>query len=305
MRKETQALAAMLAPMGAEERIPLAKHTSFRIGGPADLLFAPQSREELRFALEQAKALGVPVALMGNGTNLLVRDGGVEGLVLKLGPGFSAIQPLGEGRITAQAGALLSSLANEAAAQGLMGLEWAAGIPGSVGGALAMNAGAYGGEIKDVLTSIEYWDMETGEMIERPPADGELGYRESAFSWPRRIALSATVSLAPDDGHMLERMRDYSRRRREKQPLQYPSGGSTFKRPQGHFAGALIEGAGLKGTAVGGAQVSRLHAGFIINRGGATCQDVLDLIALVQRRVWEHSGVKLEPEIRVIGRDEP
>ena len=305
MRKETQALAAMLAPMGAEERIPLAKHTSFRIGGPADLLFAPQSREELRFALEQAKALGVPVTLMGNGTNLLVRDGGVEGLVLKLGPGFSAIQPLGEGRITAQAGALLSSLANEAAAQGLMGLEWAAGIPGSVGGALAMNAGAYGGEIKDVLTGIEYWDMETGEMIERPPADGELGYRESAFSWPRRIALSATVSLAPDDGHMLERMRDYSRRRREKQPLQYPSGGSTFKRPQGHFAGARIEGAGLKGTAVGGAQVSQLHAGFIINRGGATCRDVLALMELVQRQVWEHSGVKLEPEIRVIGRDEP
>lgn len=305
MQTAIQALAKVLSPLGAEEQIVLAPHTSFRIGGPADLFFVPQSREALRFALEQAKAYGVPVTLMGNGTNLLVRDGGVEGLVLKLGPGFSAIQAVGGGRVEALAGALLSSLANYAAAQGLMGLEWAAGIPGTVGGALAMNAGAYGGEIKDVLTSIEYWDMETGEMIERPPADGELGYRESAFSWPRRIALSATVSLAPDDGHMLERMRDYSRRRREKQPLQYPSGGSTFKRPQGHFAGALIEGAGLKGTAVGGAQVSQLHAGFIINRGGATCQDVLDLIALVQRRVWEHSGVKLEPEIRVIGRDEP
>ena len=163
-----------------------------------------------------------------------------------------------------------------------------------------MNAGAYGGEIKDVLTSIEYWDMETGEMIERPPADGELGYRESAFSWPRRIALSATVSLAPDDGHMLERMRDYSRRRREKQPLQYPSGGSTFKRPQGHFAGALIEGAGLKGTAVGGAQVSRLHAGFIINRGGATCRDVLELVELVRSRVLAGTGVELEMEVRVL-----
>ena len=166
-----------------------------------------------------------------------------------------------------------------------------------------MNAGAYGGEIKDVLTSIEYLDMETGEIIERPPADGELGYRESAFSWPRRIALSATVALTPDDGHMLERMQEFSRRRREKQPLQYPSGGSTFKRPKGYFAGALIEEAGLKGMTIGGAQVSQLHAGFIINLGDATCRDVLELITLVQQRVWENSGVKLEPEIRVIGRD--
>ena len=293
----------MLAPMGAEESIPLAKHTSFRIGGPADLLFAPKSREELRFALEQAKALDVPVTLMGNGTNLLVRDGGVEGLVLKLGPGFSTIQALGDGRIHALGGALLSSLANYAAAQGLMGLEWAAGIPGTVGGALAMNAGAYGGEIKDVLTSIEYLDRETGELIERPPADGELGYRESAFSWPRRIALSATVSLARMTAICRSGCRTIASAAGKSSPA-ISSGAATFKRPRGILQGALIEGAGLKGTAVGGAQVSQLHAGFIINRGGATCRDVLDLIALVQRRVWEHSGVKLEPEIRVIGRDE-
>lgn len=235
MRKETRALAAMLAPMGAEESIPLAPHTSFRIGGPADLLFAPKSREELCFALEQAKALDVPVTLMGNGTNLLVRDGGVEGLVLKLGPGFSTIQALGDGRIHALGGALLSSLANYAAAQGLMGLEWAAGIPGTVGGALAMNAGAYGGEIKDVLTSIEYLDRETGELIERPPAEGELGYRESAFSWPRRVALGATVSLAPDDGHMQERMQDYSQRRREKQPPAISQRGQHLQAAQRAF----------------------------------------------------------------------
>ena len=163
---------------------------------------------------------------------------------------------------------MLSSLANYAAAQGLMGLEWAAGIPGTVGGALAMNAGAYGGEIKDVLTSIEYWDMETGEMIDRPPADGELGYRESAFSWPRRIALSATVSLAPDDGHMQERMRDYSRRRREKAAPAISQRGQHLQAAPGAFCRGADRRAGLKGTAVGGAQVSQLHAGFIINRAG-------------------------------------
>ncbi len=298
-------LFTILAPYGASRDVPMAAHTSFRIGGPAQLFLEPGSRAVLSLALQRAAEEGIPVTLMGNGTNLLVSDSGVEGLVIKLGPAFSGVELREEGRVWAQAGSLLSGLANFAAEKGLMGLEFAAGIPGSVGGALAMNAGAYGGEIKDVLCEIEYLDRATGALLCRAPLEGELGYRQSAFSWPGRVAVAATFRLLPDDGGMQARMREYAQSRKTKQPLSYPSAGSTFKRPAGHFAGALIQAAGLKGARVGGAQVSELHAGFIINQGGATSADVRGLIELVQKRVLEESGIKLEPEIKFIGREYP
>ncbi|MEA4970218.1 MAG: UDP-N-acetylmuramate dehydrogenase [Candidatus Pelethousia sp.] len=305
MEQRINRLFAILAPYGAVRDVPLSAHTSFRIGGPAQLFFEPGDREALSLALQSAQEEGVTVTLMGNGSNLLVSDAGVEGLVVKLGSAFSGIELGEDGQVFALAGTLLSSLANFAADHGLMGLEWAAGIPGSVGGALAMNAGAYGGEIRQVLSEVEYFDAQTGGFLRRVPAEGEMGYRKSAFAWPARVATAAVFRLAPDDGGMRERMREYSEKRRTRQPLTYPSAGSVFKRPQGHFAGALIEAAGLKGAAVGGAEVSELHAGFIINTGNASSADVRALIELVRRKVLEHSGVLLEPEIKFIGREQP
>ncbi len=305
MEQRIDRLFAILAPYGAVKDVPLAAHTSFRIGGPAQLFFEPGDGAALSLALESAKAEGVAVTLMGNGSNLLVSDAGVEGLVVKLGSAFSGLELREDGQVFALAGTLLSALANFAADHGLMGLEWAAGIPGSVGGALAMNAGAYGGEIRQVLCEVEYFDAQTGEFLRRAPSEGELGYRQSAFAWPARVTTAAAFRLAPDDGGMRERMREYSEKRRAKQPLAYPSAGSVFKRPPGHFAGALIEAAGLKGVAVGGAEVSELHAGFIINTGNASSADVHALIELVRRRGLERSGVLLEPEIKFIGREQP
>ena len=278
---------------------PMAEYTSFRIGGPAELLFMPEDREQLEIGMSKAEELGVPYMIIGNGSNLLVSDGGIDGLVIRIAGDFSGIEYSGN-KLKARAGTLISAAAKDSVERGLMGLEWAAGIPGTVGGAVAMNAGAYGGEIKQVLTNVEY--IEDGEVRSAEPGEGDLGYRFSRFTAPERIVLSAEFSLSPDDGMTRERMRDYAERRRTKQPLAYPSAGSTFKRPAGCYAGALIEQAGLKGASVGGAEVSTLHAGFIINKGGATCEDVKRLIELVQERVYESSGVALETEVKLIGR---
>ena len=278
---------------------PMAEYTSFRIGGPAELLFMPEDREQLEIGMSKAEELGVPYMIIGNGSNLLVSDGGIDGLVIRIAGDFSGIEYSGN-KLKARAGTLISAAAKDSVERGLMGLEWAAGIPGTVGGAVAMNAGAYGGEIKQVLTNVEY--IEDGEVRSAEPGEGDLGYRFSRFTAPERIVLSAEFSLSPDDGVTRERMRDYAERRRTKQPLAYPSAGSTFKRPAGRYAGALIEQAGLKGASVGGAEVSTLHAGFIINKGGATCEDVKRLIELVQERVYESSGVALETEVKLIGR---
>ncbi|MEA5060349.1 MAG: UDP-N-acetylmuramate dehydrogenase [Candidatus Pelethousia sp.] len=303
MDKALNSLAAVLVPYGAQRDVPLAAHTSFRIGGPAQLFFEPQNRKQLFFAVQNAREAGTSITLMGNGTNLLVSDAGVDGLVIRLGPAFSELTLEDDGTISALAGTLLCALANFAADKGLMGLEWAAGIPGSVGGAVAMNAGAYGGEIHSVLYEVEYLDVTSGAVVCRRPEKGELAYRQSAFTWPERAVISASFRLSPEDGGMQARMRNFSDRRKEKQPLSYPSAGSTFKRPQGHYAGALIEAAGLKGVRIGGAQVSELHAGFVINVGNATCADVRALIELIQKRVLSESGVLLEPEIKFIGRE--
>ena len=278
---------------------PMSEYTSFRIGGPADLLFMPADRQQLMYGITRADELGVPYIVIGNGSNLLVSDEGIDGLVIRISGDFAGIEYDGS-RQQLLAGTLLCAAARDSVERGFGGLEWAAGIPGTVGGAVAMNAGAYGGELKQLLQEVQY--IENGELKSKKPTDDELGYRRSAFAAPERIVIAATLALTPNDDGAMERMKEYSERRRIKQPLNYPSAGSTFKRPEGRFAGALIEQAGLKGTRIGGAEVSTLHAGFIINRGGATGDDVRQLIELVQQRVFESSGVELEPEVRFIGR---
>jgi len=281
---------------------PLAAYTSFRIGGPADYLASPTSADQVGSLVRAARDLSLPVTFMGQGTNLLVRDGGVRGLVIRLGPGLARID-VNPPRIRAETGAKVRDLCEAAAEHSLTGLEFAVGIPGTLGGALAMNAGAYGGSIGDLVLEVRAVRTD-GESRVFGRDDCAFGYRTSAFRAEGWIALEATLGLAPGDADAIrERHRDYCARRRASQPLDAPSAGSVFKRPAGHFAGPLIESAGLKGTRIGGAQVSEKHANFIINTGGATAADVLALIDLVTARVLEVHGVRLEPEVIVIGED--
>lgn len=278
----------------------MSAHTSFRVGGAARLFARPATEEQLCSLLCAARDYDVPCLVMGNGTDLLVRDGGISALVIQIGDAMSDIRIDGLD-VYAQAGALLSTVSKRALKAGLGGLEWAGGIPGTIGGAAAMNAGAYGGELKQVLKTVTV--VENGKLHQYEVHPEDMGYRTSLFCAPERIVTSAVLTLVPDDGHAAERQEDYARRRREKQPLSFPSAGSTFKRPEGYFAGALIEKSGLKGTRVGGAQVSELHAGFVINTGGATAADIIGLIELVRARVFSDSGVLLEPEVKMIGED--
>ena len=279
----------------------LSKFTTLKVGGPADFFAEPKSEEELTTLIRAAKEADVPVLLMGNGSNLLVRDGGFRGLAIRLGKTFSRIEQK-ENRLYAQAGALLSALARQAQEASLTGLEFAQGIPGSVGGGVYMNAGAYGGELSRTVEFVRVLEEENVRDI--PGSEMAFSYRHSRAMEENWIILGAQFRLTPGDPGQIEAaMRDYAARRKEKQPLEYPSAGSFFKRPAGHFAGALIEGAGLKGLAVGGAQVSEKHAGFLINTGSATAADFLKLKELVQDRVMEKYGVMLEPEVRIVGED--
>lgn len=285
------------------EHEPMARHTTMRVGGPAEILFSPASEGELLFAVREAKRAGAPFRIIGNGSNLLVLDGGLPGLTIRLGEAFSKISVDGN-QIRAQAGALLSRVAAAARDASLTGLEFASGIPGSTGGGMAMNAGAYGGQLSDVFEGCRALDPETGIISALGPAEMALGYRESAALSRGLIVTEAAFRLTAGDRSAIQaKMDDLSARRREKQPLNLPSAGSTFKRPEGHFAGALIEQAGLKGLRVGGACVSEKHAGFVVNDRNATARDVLDLIHLVQARVLEHSGVRLETEVRILGEE--
>lgn len=278
---------------------PMSKHTSFRIGGPADMLYEPETEAELVTVLDMAKAENVPVTVIGNGSNLLVSDKGIRGLVVKIGKKFSGISRNGE-YLTVKAGTLMSQFGMFALENELGGAEFAHGIPGSVGGGIFMNAGAYGGELKDITVSAEYVKDGRLSVIEKDAM--ELGYRTSIFQSLGAVVTSVTFRLYPDSReNILAKMNDFKSRRQEKQPLEFPSAGSTFKRPEGHFAGALIEAAGLKGKSFGGAQVSEKHAGFVINKGGATAADVLELIEYIKKRVEESSGVMLETEIKIIG----
>ena len=280
---------------------PMSRHTTFRVGGPADVMFLPESAEQVVGAIEAARALDVPCMVVGNGSNLLVRDGGIRGLVIALGEGFAAIARVGD-VVTAWAGASMKRVSAYAQASGLSGLEFASGIPGTLGGGCAMNAGAYGGQLSDTLLDAE--DYLDGRVVTLTRDEMEMGYRTTRPLREGGVVLSARFKLTPDDPDAIaERMRDLNARRRDKQPLNFPSAGSTFKRPEGYFAGALIEQAGLRGRSVNGAQVSEKHAGFIVKNGDATAADILALIRIVQDEVKAKSGVTLETEVRVVGED--
>ena len=293
-------LCAALETMEYRRNVSMAELTTFRVGGPADVVVWPQTIQQVHKALAACKRLELPFTVIGNGSNLLVRDGGIRGMVLCIGPNLSQIKQ--DGNIwRAGAGCSLTALARQTVEAGCMGLEWACGIPGTLGGACAMNAGAYGGEMKQVLKAVTV--LEGDQVVRLFVQEEDLGYRTSAFCAPARIVLEAELILKADDGGAAKRMEEYLSRRREKQPLRYPSAGSTFKRPQGYFAGQLIQQAGMKGVSLGGAQVSELHAGFIINRGQATAQDVIGLIQQVKEAVFRTSGVMLECEVKIIGED--
>ena len=294
----TEALRKRAIPFAVQE--PLSRHTSFRIGGPAAVFCEPRTKEQLKQALSLCRAAGRRVDLLGRGTNILFADEGFDGVVVHIGEGLSAIEQNGA-FLTVQAGAQLARVCAQAGMEGYSGLEFAFGIPGCVGGAVYMNAGAYGGEIRDVLASATFLD-ETGTERTLQAAELAMGYRTSIFEQnPQWCILSATFALKRgDSAEIRARMADYARRRTEKQPLNMPSAGSTFKRPEGAYAGALIEQCGLRGCAIGGAQVSEKHCGFIVNRGGATCEDVLSLADVVCKIVTEQTGYRLEKEIRVV-----
>jgi UDP-N-acetylmuramate dehydrogenase len=282
--------------------VPMKEHTSFRVGGPADVMLFPTSREELQQLLRFLKEKQVPIYIMGNGSNLLVRDGGIRGAVVRLADNFSNISVEGT-RIKAEAGVSLAKLAHTAWQAGLQGLEFASGIPGTLGGAVAMNAGAYGREMVDVLQSVTVCDLR-GNLHHFALDDLQLGYRTSRVRTEGYITLEALIQLEPGDGMAIRlEMDELNRKRREKQPLEFASAGSTFKRPPGYYAGKLIDDAGLRGLRVGDAQVSCRHCGFVINRGAASASEILELIALIKERVWDKFQVRLELEVQVVGED--
>lgn len=300
-------LRAILGDDGLRENEPLAGHTTFRIGGPARWLAQPSSEDEVRAVVRACNRLGWPWRVLGLGSNVLVSDEGLDEVVLKLADRFAKVE-LREGvegdraaYVIAQAGATNAQVAEAACAAGLAGYEFASGIPGTVGGAAVMNAGAYGGEFADVAVAVRCLTPE-GDVADVPAADAAWGYRTSLMMTRGYVVVSAILHLTCDDESAVrDRMDDLARRREEKQPLEMPSAGSTFKRPEGHFAGKLIQDAGLQGRSVGGAQVSTKHAGFVVNAGDATAADVLALIAQVQGEVRSRFGVALEPEVRLWG----
>lgn len=280
---------------------PMAFHTTFRVGGPADCFLTPHTEEEaaamLRLFCEEAE----PFFLLGNGSNLLVSDAGYRGAVIQFGSNYNAVTVEGT-KLTIRAGALLSNAAKEAYAHSLTGMEFASGIPGTVGGAVVMNAGAYGGEMKQIVSAVKLLDLISQEIVWKSADEMEFGYRMSIVKKQPYLVLEAVLELQQGDSTAIYgRMEELKNQRVSKQPLNYPSAGSTFKRPEGYFAGKLIQDAGLKGYTVGGAQVSEKHSGFVINTGNATAADIRALIKDVQERVRAQFGVLLEPEVCMLG----
>lgn len=276
------------------------KHTTFRVGGPADYFAVPDNVKEIADIIQLCREEGVPYYIVGNGSNLLVGDKGYRGVVIQIFKSMNRISVNGN-TVFAQAGASLAQIAGAALEASLTGFEFAAGIPGTMGGAVVMNAGAYGGEMKDVLLSVKVL-TEEGEIKTLKKEELELGYRTSVIPGKRYIVLEAELGLQAGDKEAIKaRMDELREKRVSKQPLEYPSAGSTFKRPEGYFAGKLIQDAGLKGFRVGGAQVSEKHSGFVINTGEATAADVQELIRQVAARVKDQTGVTLEPEVKRIG----
>lgn len=279
----------------------MSKYTSFKAGGCADEMVIVDTPEELLEVLIELNSKADPYIMLGNGTNTLVKDSGYHGTVVKLGDSFNKVKVEGE-RVTAGGGALLSVIAKVALGESLTGFEFAGGIPGSVGGAIFMNAGAYGGEMKDIVETVTLAKKDGSGVVTVKGEDMDFGYRHSVLEETGDIVLSVTYKLAKGDRQEIQStMAELTQKRNEKQPVQYPSAGSFFKRPEGHFAGKLVQDAGLKGLTVGGAQVSQLHSGFVINVGGATATDIIDLMHVVQDTVEDKFGVRLEPEVRIIG----
>jgi len=303
---KTMILAALEEKLAGEylENASMAQNTSFRIGGPADILVTPTSEEKIAAVLHIVKQYNAPLTVMGNGSNLLVRDKGVRGVVLKTSALRAVVRD--GNKVTAGAGMLLGALAQKTAGWGLSGLEFASGIPGSLGGAVFMNAGAYGGEMKQVIASVTAMTPQ-GKIVTFPKEKLELSYRHSIFQtqeYSDYIILSAELVFQTKDVQAIKaEIDDYTQRRLTKQPVDLPSAGSMFKRPTGYYAAALIEEAGMKGFKVGGAQVSPKHAGFIVNIGGATAADVLNLVKAVQAKVFAEKGVALEQEVKIIGEE--
>lgn len=293
-----------LVQIVGEERVrtdePMKSHTTFRVGGPADLFVTPETSEEVRAVVDMCRSEEIDCHIIGNGSNLLVSDRGVRGVVVQIAKVMNKIESNGE-QIRAQAGALLSEVAAHALKDGLAGFEFAAGIPGTLGGACVMNAGAYGGEMKDVLYEVTVLTPQ-GEFRILKEDELELGYRTSVIARKGYIVLEAVIRLKKGDEEEIRRqMEDLRDRRISKQPLEYPSAGSTFKRPEGYFAGKLIQDAGLRGYTFGGAQVSEKHCGFVINRGDATAAEVAELMRRVADKVEEQFKVRLEPEVKRLG----
>ena len=281
---------------------PMKKHISFKVGGPADFLVKPKTEEELRNVVEFAKKENVPFIVIGNGSNLLVKDGGIRGIVIELSDNFNNYEIDGN-IIKAQSGALLAIIGRNAMKNSLTGFEFAAGIPGTLGGALAMNAGAYGGEMKQVVKTVRLMDRD-GNIFELSNEEMKFEYRRSLLTTKDYIVLSAVIELQPGNVEEIkEIMADYSNRRSTKQPLNFPSAGSTFKRPEGHFAAKLIDDCGLRGLNLRGAQVSDKHCGFVINSSGATAKDILDLMFIVKSTVNAKFGIMLEEEVKILGED--
>lgn len=279
---------------------PMSLHTTFRIGGPADLFVTPGSIQAVADSIRICKETQTPYAVIGNGSNLLVSDTGYRGVIIQIGRNLNQVSVNGE-EIRAQAGAMLSVIAKTALSESLTGFEFASGIPGTLGGAAVMNAGAYGGEMKDVLTEVTVLTRE-GEIRTVPAGKLEMGYRTSLAAKNGWIILEAVLKFQKGDAEAIRgRMEELKMQRVTKQPLDLPSAGSTFKRPEGYFAGKLIMDAGLRGFTVGGAQISEKHCGFVVNKGGATAEDVRNLICAVQKKVQEEAGVKLEPEVKFLG----
>lgn len=287
-----------------EERVlteePLNQHTTFRVGGPADYFVMPNRIEEVKAVVNLCQEANMPYYVLGNGSNLLVSDKGYRGVIIQIYKEMNEIQVVGD-CIQAQAGALLSKIGSVALEAGLAGFEFAAGIPGTVGGAVVMNAGAYGGEMKDILASVTVLTSD-GEIIKLTNEELELGYRTSIILKKAYIVLEAVYQLKPGDKEAIRaKMDELKVQRVTKQPLEYPSAGSTFKRPEGYFAGKLIQDAGLRGFQVGGAQVSEKHCGFVINKDHATAADIVALMNQVSEKVMQEFGVTLEPEVKRLG----
>lgn len=280
---------------------PMAKHTTFRVGGPADYYLVPRSIEQIQAAVALCKKENVPYFILGNGSNLLVSDKGYRGVVIQIYKNMCEVQVEGEDVIRAQAGALLSTVSKAALNNSLTGMEFASGIPGTLGGAVTMNAGAYGGEMKDILLEVTAL-TEEGEVVVLKKDELELGYRTSCIKTKNYIVLEAVMKLEKGCKDSIQaRMDELKVQRVTKQPLEFPSAGSTFKRPTGYFAGKLIQDAGLAGYKVGGAEVSAKHCGFVVNSGNGTAKDIMDLIRHVQKTVWEDAHVELETEVKMLG----